>query len=69
MLPADHPTLVTANKLQDEFTADASDKDAFIVNIVWGVKGLNRDDVSMWDPESLGELVWDKDFTMEPAAN
>ena len=69
MLPADHPTLVTANKLQDEFTADASDKDAFIVNMVWGVKGLNRDDVSMWDPESLGELVWDKDFTMEPVAN
>ena len=69
MLPADHPTLVTANKLQDEFTADASDKDAFIVNMVWGVKGLNRNDVSMWDPESLGELVWDKDFTMEPVAN
>lgn len=48
---------------------DQSDKNAFIVNIVWGIESLDRSDVSVWDPDSLGELVWDENFTVSPEAN
>ena len=40
-----------------------------MVNINWGVKDLDRDGVSTWDPEDVGKLVWDDTFTMTPVLN
>ena len=40
-----------------------------MVNLVWGVKDLDRSDVGLWDPDELGELVWDDDFDIAPAVN
>ena len=39
------------------------------MNINFGVKDLDRDGVGGWDPEDMGKLVWDADFTVTPAAN
>jgi len=37
--------------------------------MTWGVKDLDRSDVGLWDPEDLGELVWDEGFTVSPEEN
>ena len=39
------------------------------MNINFGVKDLDRDGVGGWDPEDMGKLVWDADFTVTPVAN
>ena len=39
------------------------------VNINFGVKDLDRSGVGSWDPEDIGKLVWDDDFTVTPVAN
>jgi len=36
------------------------------VNINFGVKDLDRNGVGSWDPEDIGKLVWDDDFTVTP---
>ena len=69
MLPADHPILVAQNIITDEFRSLANQEDAFLVDIVWGVEDLDRSNVDTWDPESLGELIWDEKFDITPAAN
>lgn len=45
------------------------ENDALVVNVIWGVKDLDRSDVTMWDPSNLGKLVWDDSFTVSPAEN
>ena len=44
-------------------------KSGIMVNINWGVKGLDRDGVSSWDPEDVGKLIWDDGFTVTPVLN
>ena len=33
--------------------------------IFWGVKDIDKSDVSMWDTNYIGEVVWDKQFKFE----
>ena len=40
-----------------------------MVSIVWGIKDLDRSDVGLWDPDELGELVWDDEFDISPPEN
>jgi len=55
--------------ITEDFSAASGQKDSFLVSIVWGVKDLDRSSVGLWDPASLGNLVWDNKFTIEPAEN
>jgi hypothetical protein len=32
------------------------------INFYWGTKEIITDDVNRWDPEDIGELVWDDEF-------
>lgn len=68
-LPSDHPTMVTAKLIEDNFLAAASLKDAVIVSFIWGVAGLDRSDVGRWDATDLGKVIWDDSFTMSPPEN
>lgn len=34
------------------------------VNLVWGISGINRADVDMYDPNALGTTVYDKTFDL-----
>lgn len=69
MLPKDHHLMVKSTLSSQTFSASSSDKEAFMVSIVWGVKGLDRSDVGLWDPDDLGRLEWDESFTIAPAKN
>ena len=69
MLPDDHPLVVTQKLIQDTFSTTSSQKGAFVVSIVWGVKDLDRSNVALWDANDMGELVWDNSFDIAPEAN
>ena len=69
IFPKDHPLMTTQAILQNEFPSSSTQKGAFMVSIVWGVKDLDRSNVGLWDPEDLGELVWDDEFDVAPAEN
>ena len=66
MLPDDHPMVKTGKLISDEFVTTTDQSGAFLVSIVWGVKDLDRSEVGLWDPEVLGELVWDDQFDVSP---
>ena len=69
LLPDDHPMVKTGKLISDEFVTTTDQSGAFLVSIVWGVKDLDRSEVGLWDPEVLGELVWDDQFDVSPEEN
>ena len=69
LLPDDHPMVKTGKLISDEFVTTTDQSGAFLVSIVWGVKDLDRSEVGLWDPEVLGELVWDDQFDVSPYEN
>ena len=40
-----------------------------LVNIYWGVKNLDTSKQNKWDPEYIGEVIWDSDFDLSPVQN
>ena len=38
------------------------------VFIFWGVKGIDKEKVSMWDTNYIGEVLWDEEFKFESEA-
>ena len=40
-----------------------------VVHVQWGLKGINRDNENMWNPDDTGEAVWDDKFDMSPKQN
>ena len=36
---------------------------------MWGVDGIDQSDVGLWDPEDLGTLIWNDNFTVSPKEN
>ena len=69
LLPDDHPMIKTGKLISDEFVTTSDQSGAFLVSIVWGVKDLDRSEVGLWDPDVLGELVWDDAFDVSPEEN
>lgn len=59
-LPLDHPLLKTRDIIEDGFIATGNT--VIPTYLFWGVKDINKDKVSKWDPEDLGEAVFDDDL-------
>jgi len=36
------------------------------IQIFWGVKGIDKNDTSMWDPEKIGKVIFDEHFDLSP---
>ena len=69
-LPDDIIIIVLSKEIDDNFSRAVEGlKSGIMVNINWGVKGLDRDGVSSWDPEDVGKLIWDDGFTVTPVLN
>ena len=32
--------------------------------MVWGIKGINKDGTDHWDPNDIGEPIWDDNFNL-----
>jgi len=66
-LPEDNKIMVLSKEVDDNFSrAVEGMRKGIFVNVNFGVKDLDRDGVSSWDPEDIGKLVWDDDFTVTP---
>lgn len=66
-LPDDNKIMVLSKEVDDNFArAVEGMRKGIFVNINFGVKDLDRDGVGSWDPEDIGKLVWDDDFTVTP---
>ena len=65
-LPNEHELIVLQRDIEGKFTSSAGIKEALVVNINWGIKDLDRSEVGLWDPEVIGKIVWDEDFTVSP---
>jgi hypothetical protein len=43
------------NLLKNEFQKGEADR-ALVINFLWGLKSVDRDGTSKWDPEDIGEI-------------
>jgi len=69
MLPADHPLVYTQNLMLNEFKSGSGDPSSLEINITWGIKNLETSKRDKWDPNDLGILEWDENFTVSPVPN
>lgn len=67
ILAYDHPAMVSNRIVKDNFGTGAAVK--MLVNIYWGVKDLDNSKATKWDPEYIGEVVWDDLFDLSPIEN
>ena len=74
-LPRDDLLMVLQDEVESNFVtlgsfvAAANIRGAMFVSLSWGIAGLNRQEVNLWDPSKMGELIWDETFTVLPEAN
>lgn len=62
----DNPIWKPIATMSEEFPASGdSYADAFIF---WGAKDIDREGENQWDPEFIGELLWDETFDMSTVA-
>lgn len=59
--------MVTNRVVSDNYGAGGAVK--LVINIFWGVSGLNNSKANKWDPEYIGEVIWDDEFDMTPIKN
>ncbi len=63
-LPPDHPVLVAFNLVTDAFPARDSNNNVN-VNIVWGLKGIDRRGTSRYNSSDIGRPVLDETFSLK----
>ena len=68
-LPSDSPVMLLHKDIERNFFSTSALKDSLVVSLNWGIKDLDRSNVSTWDVRDMGELVWDEELTVVPAQN
>ena len=68
-LPNDHPMMVLLKDVENGFPSAQNLKDSIVVNLNWGIMGLDRSEVGLWDSSDMGKLIWDDTFTLLPPEN
>ena len=65
-MPDDHELMVLLEVVGEKFPSASNLKDSIVVNLNWGIKGLDREGVGAWDSNNIGKLQWDDSFTVAP---
>ena len=66
-LPADHELMQVWSTVETNFPVGAIVE--LNVDVYWGVKGINKDKVVRWNPDYVGEVIWDETFDISSEAN
>ena len=66
-LSRDHEVMVTDRIVTDNYGAGGAVK--LVINLFWGVKGLDNSKSNKWDTEYIGEVIWDEQFDLTPKEN
>ena len=69
MLSPDHPLKVASDVMLGEFSMGGGSPSSLEVAITWGVKGMDRSSVGLWESDNPGVLEWDEEFTVAPRRN
>jgi len=65
-LPEDHPVQAIFNIFSNEFDDVTGNYDLVTVQLVWGIKGMDRSGlVEIYSPGSTGKVVWDETFNLD----
>ena len=64
----DSEKIVIALKKINEFT-NSKDDEQLMVNILWGLKGINKEGIDKYDTSDLGKLIWDDNFDITEEHN
>jgi hypothetical protein len=43
--------------------------DNLVVDIHWGIDDLDRSNIRKWEVDDIGELIFDREFTISPPEN
>lgn len=62
MFPDDHKISKIKRIITQEF--DKGGPIDLEVNLFWGVKDINKQNISIWDPRDIGEAILDDQFDM-----
>ena len=46
-----------------------AEESAIKIHLMFGLKGIDKDGVDIWDPTNLGKLEYDEDFDLTTATN
>ena len=63
-LPSDHPIQVIIQSLQTKF--DGGGNQDMTIDLFWGIKDLDTNGGSHWDPEFIGKAIMDDKFDLSP---
>lgn len=66
-LPDSHWLTVLQDSLTQDFHTGANDN-TIQVSFLYGVTGVDQEDVGLWDASDLGKIIWDDSFDMSSTA-
>ena len=66
--PKDHYVMVGFEKILFGFN-EGEQAQTIVVDIMWGLKGINKTKVDYYNASDIGEPIWDKDFDLSPSSN
>jgi hypothetical protein len=63
-IPKYHPNIRVWTIFSENFTTEVEESNHIVINLAWGLKDINREGDNPWDPNFIGEVVFDEEFNL-----
>ena len=63
-IPKYHPNVRVWTIFGENFTRENERSENVEINLVWGTQDINREGENMWDPEFIGQIVFNEEFDL-----
>ncbi len=67
-LPSNHRTLLALKSLKEDFPQARGDQ-LLTMTLFWGIEGIDRSGISLWDADNYGSVVYLEAFDVSEPAN
>tara|TARA_B110000285_G_C15003175_1_gene552469 strand:+ start:288 stop:695 length:408 start_codon:yes stop_codon:yes gene_type:complete len=64
--PYDHYVMVAFRKILFGFN-EGDQAQTIVVDVMWGVEGINKTNVDYFNASDIGRAIWDKEFDLSPS--
>ena len=64
--PYDHYVMVAFRKILFGFN-EGDQAQTIVVDVMWGVEGINKIEVDYFNASDIGRAIWDKEFDLSPS--
>jgi hypothetical protein len=68
-IPRYHPNVRVWTIFGENFTRENERSENVEINLVWGTKDINREGENMWNPEFIGDVVFNEEFDFAKPEN